>query len=98
MLRRIRVAMDLFRDHLAQTRLLGKPGPCHAGDGVPSDIDRPLLTVDVWMARGDRVGLGTQAEGLLHLFLSFGQLDPSPVHASFPDGGVRVSFHISWPA
>lgn len=64
-LRRVRVAVDLVRDHLAQARLLGEPLPGEAADGVPADLDRARGAVAPRLRDGDGVGDVAEAGGAL---------------------------------
>ena len=56
-LRRIRVVFDLFRDHLAQPRVLGEPPARHATDGMPSHLDRPRSLPELGLGHRDCIRL-----------------------------------------
>ena len=64
-LRRIRVLIDLLRDLLSQPRLLSKPLPSQAPNGMPADHDGAKFPVDVGLAGRYHIGFVAEAEGLL---------------------------------
>jgi hypothetical protein len=62
MLRRIRILIDLFRNLLAESGLLGKPLAGKPGDGMPAYLDGALFGVDIGLFRRYDAGPVTQSE------------------------------------
>jgi len=65
MLRRIRVAVNLLGDHLAEPRPLREPLARQSADRVPADEDLARLVIKFWVALGDDVGRRTEPNRFL---------------------------------
>lgn len=65
-LRRVGVLVDLVRDELAETRVVGKPLARRTANGVPADVNRAGVDVGQWARRrGDDVGRLAESGGAL---------------------------------
>lgn len=69
MLRRVRVLIDLLRNHLAKSGLLGKPLAGKSRDRVPANLDDPRCSVDIGLGWRYDAGSVAQTERVLELQL-----------------------------
>lgn len=73
-LRRIRALVNLVGDHAAQPRLLGKPFPRRACDGVPANLDGAQLAIDPDLAGRHNIGLFAETNLVLQRQLALDQV------------------------
>lgn len=74
MLRRIRILVDLFRDHLAQSRLFRKPLSGKSADRMPSNFDRTTWSIDDRFSHRDDIGLAAETHCMLQCYFAFIQI------------------------
>lgn len=93
-LRRIRILVDLIRDHLAQPRPLGKPFPGQAADRVPSHLNGSRLSVKTGLGYRNGIRLAAQPDCVLQRKFALGQV-LLPAVALGSQSGVARLFSLS---
>jgi hypothetical protein len=88
MLRRIRILVDLLRDHLSQSCLLRKPLSGKSADRVPSNLDRTTWSIDNGLSYRDDIGLTPETHRMLQCYFTFIQV-LFPIR-EFVSGRARV--------